>query len=358
MNIAKEDTIEKIINTVVVPVRVNDIGGWLDTWFAKYGEIFSLSVASRYFNSCGSFRSIKTVATRTLSKNKKGILTISAADPSYDVQCLVPDIIKGKFDRKNLLLASAFMVKKFLNPFYNIEIDIHSPYPPGASLGTSAAVSVAVIKALADGKISNEEIAEIALAAETKILGGQSGTQDQFQAAYNSSTGINFITVTKYPKTKLENITITNKTARALEAGLITICYGTHSSSAEHEKVIKELEKNGPNDPRIQALRGLAKKAKYYLEHGNLIGFGKIMQQNTEAQRKLCKGIISSRAESIIVIGKMHNALGWKINGAGGDGGSITLLFPTRKKTEAFYSACKVHYQDSPYFYYEHQLVP
>lgn len=356
MNSAQTNTTEKIINTVAVPVRINDIGGWLDTWFSKYGEIFSLSVTSRYFNSSGPFRHIKTVATRTKTKKQKGILTISAADPSYDVQCSIQNIIKGNFDRSNLLLASVYMIKKCLDPNYNIEIDIHSPYPPGASLGTSASVSVAVIKALADNNISQDEIAEIALAAETEILGGQSGTQDQFQAAHNNTGGANFITVTKYPKTKLEKIIISNKTAKALEDGLITVCYGTHSSSAEHEKVIKELEKKGPKDPRLQALRGLAKKAKSHLEHENIIGFGKVMQQNTEAQRKLCKGIVSSRAESIIMIGKIHNALGWKINGAGGDGGSITLLFPSRKKAEAFHSACKVHYQDSPYFYYEHKL--
>lgn len=352
----KNIAIEKTINTTTVPVRIGDIGGWLDTWFAEYGEILSLSVASRYFNSHGSYRNIKVAATKTRVRNKKGILVISAADPNYDVQCSISNIIKGKFDRKNLLLASVYMVRKYIDPNCDIEIDIHSPYPPGASLGTSASVSVAVIKAISDGKINEKEIAEIALAAETKILSGQSGTQDQFQAAHGSSGSINFITVTKYPETKLEKIKISPKTQKALEAGLITVCYGTHKSSAEHERVIKELEKEGPEDPRLQALRGLAKKAKKFLENDNLIGFGKIMQKNTEAQRKLCKGIVSSRAESIIMVAKMHDSLGWKVNGAGGEGGSITLLFPNRKKAVSFHRACQVHYIDSLYYYYEHQL--
>jgi D-glycero-alpha-D-manno-heptose-7-phosphate kinase len=352
----KDITIEKTISTTAVPVRIGDIGGWLDTWFAEYGEILNLSVSSRYFNSHGSYRNIKVAATKTQVNKNKGILVISAADPSYDVQCSISNIIKGKFDRKNLLLASAYMVRKYLDSGFNIEIDIHSPYPPGASLGTSASVSVAVIKALSDGKISEKEIAEIAFAAETKILGGQSGTQDQFQAAHGLGGSINFITVTKYPETKLEKIKISNKTQKNLEAGLITVCYGTHTSSAEHEKVIKELEKEGPKDPRLQALRGLAKKARKCLERGNLVCFGKVMQKNTEAQRKLCKGIVSSRADSIIEISKMNGAIGWKVNGAGGDGGSITLLFPNRKKAEKFHQACQVHYIDSLYYYYEHQL--
>lgn len=341
---------------VSIPVRICDIGGWLDTWFAEYGEILSLSVSSRYFNSRGSYRNIKVAATKTRTRKNKGILVICAADPSYDVQCSISNIKKGKFDRKNLLLASVYMVRKYLDSNFDIEIDIHSPYPPGASLGTSASVSVAVIKAISDDKISEKEIAEIALAAETKILGGQSGTQDQFQAAHGSNGSINYITVTKYPETKLQKINISPKTLKALEDGLITVCYGTHTSSAEHEKVIKELEKNGPKDPRLQALRGLSKKAKKCLEREDLIGFGKVMQKNTDAQRKLCKGIISSRADSIIEISKMNGAIGWKVNGAGGDGGSITLLFPNRKKAEVFHKACQVHYIDSVYYYYEHQL--
>jgi len=36
--------------------------------------------------------------------------------------------------------------------------------------------------------------------------------------------------------------------------------------------------------------------------------------------------MISAESQRIIEIAKEHGALGWKVNGAGGDGGSITLL--------------------------------
>ncbi len=50
------------------------------------------------------------------------------------------------------------------------------------------------------------------------------------------------------------------------------------------------------------------------------------MIENTEAQARLHPALISPEAASVIEIAKAHGALGWKVNGAGGDGGSLTIL--------------------------------
>jgi len=50
------------------------------------------------------------------------------------------------------------------------------------------------------------------------------------------------------------------------------------------------------------------------------------MIENTEAQAQLNPALVSDDARRIIEIARAHGALGWKVNGAGGDGGSITLL--------------------------------
>jgi D-glycero-alpha-D-manno-heptose-7-phosphate kinase len=50
------------------------------------------------------------------------------------------------------------------------------------------------------------------------------------------------------------------------------------------------------------------------------------MIQNTEAQRNLNSGLVSVDAQRVIDIAKAHKALGWKVNGAGGAGGSLTIL--------------------------------
>jgi D-glycero-alpha-D-manno-heptose-7-phosphate kinase len=50
------------------------------------------------------------------------------------------------------------------------------------------------------------------------------------------------------------------------------------------------------------------------------------MIQNTEAQGRLHPALISPEASRVIEIACDHGALGWKVNGAGGDGGSVTIL--------------------------------
>jgi D-glycero-alpha-D-manno-heptose-7-phosphate kinase len=53
---------------------------------------------------------------------------------------------------------------------------------------------------------------------------------------------------------------------------------------------------------------------------------GRAMIDNTEAQRRLHPELISADASRVIEIVSEHRALGWKVNGAGGEGGSLTIL--------------------------------
>jgi D-glycero-alpha-D-manno-heptose-7-phosphate kinase len=50
------------------------------------------------------------------------------------------------------------------------------------------------------------------------------------------------------------------------------------------------------------------------------------MRENTALQAELAPGIVSPTAEAAIEVARAAGALGWKVNGAGGEGGSITLL--------------------------------
>ena len=50
------------------------------------------------------------------------------------------------------------------------------------------------------------------------------------------------------------------------------------------------------------------------------------MIENTDAQGRLHSELISRDARRIIDIAKKRGVLGWKVNGAGGEGGSLTLL--------------------------------
>jgi D-glycero-alpha-D-manno-heptose-7-phosphate kinase len=50
------------------------------------------------------------------------------------------------------------------------------------------------------------------------------------------------------------------------------------------------------------------------------------MRDNTATQAALHPELVHRDAWRVIEIAAAHGAAGWKVNGAGGDGGSITLL--------------------------------
>jgi D-glycero-alpha-D-manno-heptose-7-phosphate kinase len=67
----------------------------------------------------------------------------------------------------------------------------------------------------------------------------------------------------------------------------------------------------------------------------DLDAFGQAMIANTEAQGSLHRGLVGGDARRVIECAAAQGAIGWKVNGAGGDGGSVTILSTTRKTKEA-----------------------
>ena len=50
------------------------------------------------------------------------------------------------------------------------------------------------------------------------------------------------------------------------------------------------------------------------------------MTRNTDVQRTLHPSLVGDRAQALIDVASARGVLGWKVNGAGGEGGSVTLL--------------------------------
>jgi len=59
------------------------------------------------------------------------------------------------------------------------------------------------------------------------------------------------------------------------------------------------------------------------------------MIDNTDAQRCLHPGLVGVDATRAIEVAVAQGALGWKVNGAGGEGGSVTILSATPEAKEA-----------------------
>ncbi len=96
-----------------------------------------------------------------------------------------------------------------------------------------------------------------------------------------------------------------------------------------HETVIRRLAGDDDYAERLLApLRVAAQDAAAALVAGDIDGYGEAMISNTFAQRGLHPALVSEPAQEVIDLGRHYGAVGWKVNGAGGDGGTVTLIGP------------------------------
>jgi D-glycero-alpha-D-manno-heptose-7-phosphate kinase len=305
----------------VAPIRISDFGGWTDTWFAKYGKVLNIAVYP-----------YGEVQIHVYERGDRPPIEIYAEN--YGERYTL-DSVGGVYDRHPLLEAALeFMgIPKSLA----LRIAIFSEAPAGCSTGTSASVSVALIGALdrlTPGQLTPHEVARAAHRIETELLGQQCGVQDQLASAYG---GINFIEILDYPNSIVSPIQLPNTLHWELERRLSLVFLGqSHSSSKVHEKVIRELEEAGPEAEQLRPLRETPVRARDALYGGDFVALGKTMIANTEAQKALHHDLVSPQHQAVIDVAKEFDALGWKVNGAGGDGGSVTLLgtSDTSKKRE------------------------
>ena len=301
----------RVINAVA-PIRICDIGGWTDTWFAGHGAIFNIGVAP--------FVEVQIAVYPRAARADQITLHAENYSERYVVLPDAPENI-----RHPLLEATIAAMRP--PDDLALEITIHSAMPAGASTGTSAAVCVALIgalDALTPGRMTTHEVAYRAHRVETERLRLQSGIQDQLCAAYGA---LNFIEMFKYPHASVSPILVPDAVWWDLERRLVLVFLGrTHNSSAVHEQVIAGLEQAGGGAPQLEALRRAAVRACDALYAGDFRALGQAMIDNTAAQHALHPALISAEARELIALAQAHDVIGWKVNGAGGEGGSVTLL--------------------------------
>ena len=312
-----------IINAVA-PIRICDNGGWTDTWFAEYGKIFNIGVTP--------FAEVQVAVYEADQVDNRIVIHAENYAERYVLDPATHTSQHG-WNRHPLLEASIEYMRIPAN--LAIEVTIYSEAPAGASTGTSAAVTVALIGALdllTPGQMSPHEVATAAQKVETELLGQQCGIQDQLCSTYG---GINFIEMQTYPHASVSPVLIPNETWWELERRLVLIYLGSaHKSSQVHEMVIQSLENAGPNCPQLEDLRKTAESSKDALIQQDFSALGQAMIANNEAQRNLQTKLISTDADKVIRIAKDHGAVGWKVNGAGGEGGSLTILTGSRSNVK------------------------
>jgi len=311
------------------PVRVADVGGWTDTWFGSPGRVCHVAVGP----------GVEVEATLVA---RAGTAPVRLVAPDIGVEQPVgpgghpeaPSWATPSPGRHPLLehAVAAIVEGAALPDELGIEVRISSHVPPGASLGTSGAVVVALLGALdallADEPRFPEELAVLAHQVETQRAGREAGVQDQWGAALG---GVGLLAIGPYPEVRHEAIVLPPRAAAELDDRLVTVVFGAHDSSQVHAQVINAMVGCGgaEHDRARQALRrlsALAGDAAAALADGSLDQWGEVLVVSTEAQRELHAGLVGPAHQAAIDVARTCGAVGWKVNGAGGDGGSLSLL--------------------------------
>lgn len=311
-----------------VPVRICDNGGWTDTWFGGPGRVLNIAVVPGVEVAVGAAEGPDPV-----------MLTLETSAERYAV---VPGAARIA---RNPLVEAAIDV--FPPPReLAVEVSVRSEVPPGCGAGTSAAVAVALVGALGVVRGERRSPRDVAYAAhrlEVEVLGAESGIQDQLSAAFG---GINYLEIDHYPHATVRRLHVWEELGSLLS---LVFLGRAHDSSGVHRQVIENL---GRHEHEVFArLRDAAAAGRDAVVAQDLDAFGQAMIANTDAQRCLHAELVGADATRVIDVATAHGAIGWKVNGAGGEGGSLTILSATREAKAALerrVSALDPRYQVLP----------
>jgi D-glycero-alpha-D-manno-heptose-7-phosphate kinase len=203
-----------------------------------------------------------------------------------------------------------------------------SDAPPGSGLGSSGAIDVALVAALAAAggqKASVREIADLACRLESIEAGIPGGRQDQFTSAYGGFLRLTF----RDPDAAVEPIVLDPAFAAELERRIL-LCYtgASRFSGDTIGRVMRAYERGEPAIARaLDGLRRVAEEMVGALRAADFARVGALFSENWRLQQVLDSGM--STPEMARLERAMHDAgaLGGKAAGSGA-GGSMFFLAP------------------------------
>ncbi|HEU5431865.1 MAG TPA: hypothetical protein VFU81_09385, partial [Thermomicrobiales bacterium] len=155
-----------------------------------------------------------------------------------------------------------------------VDLFLASEVPPGSGLGSSSAMTAALVRAVAavlEWDLTPAASAEAACEIEIGILGRPIGKQDQYAASFG---GLNAIAFAPDGVT-VEPLALPPGIERALEARLRLFATGrTRDSAGILRRQRARTERGGAVVERLHALKALAYDMRDTLRAGDLDGFG------------------------------------------------------------------------------------
>jgi D-glycero-alpha-D-manno-heptose-7-phosphate kinase len=207
-----------------------------------------------------------------------------------------------------------------------VDLFLASSIPPGTGLGSSSAVAVAVVRALASftGMLMDPgEVAELACELEIERLKMPIGKQDQYASAFGGLNAIHF-----GPDTvQVEPIELSPRLLEALSSHLLLFSTGKSRNSAEilRQQRADTTEKKPVVSTSLHQLKATAEELRQALLAERIDDVGELLDLGWQQKKRLSDKISSGAIDRWYRLAREQGALGGKITGAGG--GGFMLLY-------------------------------
>ena len=209
---------------------------------------------------------------------------------------------------------------------------IHSDAPPGSGLGSSSAMTVAIVGALSrwlDQPLTEYETAHLAVVIERGDLGIQGGLQDQYACTFG---GFNFIEF-HHDAVVVNPLRINPETILELQYTLLLVFTGTTRRS--DGILARQIENyaSGTDDvyDALKELKTITIDMKRALLQSRLDNFGALLHAGWENKKRLASGISTPEIDEMYDAALQAGAIGGKVLGAGG-GGYLLLACPETRR--------------------------
>jgi mevalonate kinase len=204
-----------------------------------------------------------------------------------------------------------------VDPFPSIKIHISSTIPVASGLGSGAAVSVALIRALSsflDQSLTDEEVSNLSFEIEKMHHGTPSGIDN---------------TVITYAKPVYF---VTGQPIETLKVGKsFTLMIGDTGIRAPTRESVGDVRKLWETDKArwekvFDQAGEIAKNAKKRIENGEWESLGELMNQNHALLQEMT--VSSPELDRLVQAAREAGALGAKLSGGGRGGNMIALVKP------------------------------
>ena len=214
-------------------------------------------------------------------------------------------------------------------PHTGLDLHLFCDAPPGSGLGSSSALVVAMLAAVAElnhTPMTPYELAERAYRVERVQLQQVGGMQDQYACTFG---GFNFIEFLGEDRVVVNPLRVSEDVESELHGSLL-LCY-TGMTRVSGGILRRQVEgyRAGRKESvdSLERIKALTLEMKEALLTGDLPAFAEILDESWQAKRHLAEGITNDRVEELVGHAKRSGALAGKLLGAGG-GGYLLLFCP------------------------------